>query len=59
MTREMLTEADALRENAINIAKHHKKYCEGQSCNISLFLLRRLLDVAEIKLTEEEKKEFM
>jgi len=50
---------DILRENAINLAKHHKKYCEGEDCSVSLYLLRFLLrGKFEINLTEEEEKIF-
>ena len=54
-----VSEDTALKENAINLIKHHKKYCEGVECNISLGLIRKLLERAGIKLTEEEKSLFV
>ena len=53
-----ITEAEALKINAIHIANHHKKTCEGCECNISLYMLRRLLDLADIELSEKEKESF-
>ena len=51
---------DVLRENVINLAKHHKKYCEGEKCDISLQLLRELLrGKYKIELTFEEEREFI
>ena len=54
---------DILRENAIKLAKHHKKYCEGKlngNCDISLALLRELLrGKYKIELTEGEEGEFI
>jgi len=51
---------DILRENAINLAKHHKKSCIGKDCYVSLHLLRELLKGKyKIELTEEEEKIFL
>ena len=51
---------DVLRENAINLANHHKKSCSGVDCKISLFLLKELLrGEYKIELTEEEEKIFL
>jgi len=48
-----------LKENAIRIAKDHKKHCDGEDCNISLLLLVELLDNAGIKLTKNQLSEFI
>jgi len=56
---ETITEKQAVKENAIRLAKHHREHCEGPDCNISLYLLRRALDMAGIKLTDDEKEIFM
>jgi len=54
------TYEDVLRENAIKLVNHHKKYCKGKNCDISLFLLRELLrGKYKIELTEEEEKIFV
>jgi len=50
---------DVLRENAIKLAKHHKKYCEGENCDINLWLLRELLKGNKIELTEKEEMIFI
>lgn len=55
---ETLSEAQAIRENAIRLAQHRKKHCDGADCNISLYLLRRALEIAGITLTEGEKHVF-
>jgi len=47
-----------LKINAIRLARHHRKYCEGEKCNISLDLLYQLLEYADIKVTKKELKEF-
>ena len=45
MKKKKINVADAVRKidhnwlikNAMNLAKHHKKYCEGAKCNIALY----------------------
>jgi hypothetical protein len=46
---------EILKINTINIAKHHRKYCEGEQCNVSLMLLLELLNRAGIEMTDKEK----
>jgi recombinational DNA repair protein (RecF pathway) len=53
-----ITEQQAVKKNAFKLAKHHIKHCEGAECDISLFLLLRLLEMAGIKLTNGERNEF-
>jgi hypothetical protein len=55
---EKITENDSIKENAIRLAKHHKLHCDGETCDISLCLLRRALEKAGIILNEEERKVF-
>jgi hypothetical protein len=45
--------------NLIELAKHHRKYCEGENCNISLYLLLEMAERAGIKFTPEERKLFI
>jgi len=47
-----------LKRNAINLVRHHRRYCEGEKCNISLLLIADLLREAGIKLTKKQLKEF-
>ena len=50
---------ETLKLNAINIAKHHKKHCNGANCLVSLISLRLLLARAGIELTNEEIEVFI
>ena len=50
-------EKQAIKENTIRLADHHRKHCNG-ACNISLYLLRKLLEMGGITLTREEKGKF-
>lgn len=52
------TEKQVIKENAIKLAEHHKTHCIGQECDISLYLLRRALELAGIVIFEHEKKHF-
>lgn len=49
----------AVKENAIRMAQHHREHCDGKGCNISLDLLRSALVMAGITLTEAESRIFM
>jgi hypothetical protein len=53
------TMRQVLKLNAIEIAKHHKQHCCGESCNVSLFNLSALLREAGITLTKEERSNFI
>lgn len=48
-----------MKVNALRMADHHRKHCDGATCNISLFLLKKLVEQAGISLTDEEKSHFM
>jgi hypothetical protein len=56
---ETITDEQVVKENAIRLAEHHKKHCDGADCNISLYMVRRLLEMAGIELSDEEKKIFL
>jgi len=47
------------RKNTINLAKHHKKYCNDQDCCISLYLLLEMAKDLGIQFTKEEIKYFL
>lgn len=49
----------AFKQTALELAKHHRKYCEGEDCNISLNVLRMMAEECGVKFTEEEIKEFL
>ena len=50
---------DAYKFNVIQLAKHHRKYCEGEDCVISLYLLREMAEKLGIKFTEKERGLFL
>jgi hypothetical protein len=50
---------DAYKFNVIQLAKHHRKYCEGENCVISLYLLREMTEKLGIKFTKKEKELFL
>lgn len=50
---------DLIKRNIIRLVEHHKRTCDGPDCNISLMLVRDLVELAGIELSEEERREFM
>jgi hypothetical protein len=50
---------EILKQNAINLVEHHKKHCDGATCCISVFLVKRLIREAGIELTKEETQIFI
>jgi hypothetical protein len=50
---------DAYKFNVINLAKHHRKFCEGENCVISLYLLREMAEKLGIKFSDKEKELFL
>ena len=54
-----ISEKQAIKENMIRTVIHHCKYCEGVDCDVSVYLLRRCLELAGIELTEEERILFL
>ena len=67
MKKKEIDVADAVRKidhdwlikNAINLVKHHKKYCEGEKCDIALYGISELFSRANIKLTKKQRREFI
>ncbi len=47
-----------LKKNAMALAKHHRKHCDGEHCTISLYLLRLMAEKAGVKFTEYQKGVF-
>ncbi len=50
---------DVYKFNVIQLAKHHRKYCEGENCVISLYLLREMTEKLGIIFTDKEKELFL
>ena len=51
-------EDELLKGNLLNTVKYHKKHCD-ESCDVSLYLLKKLGDKAGLKFSDEEKKLFL
>lgn len=49
----------AYKINTLEIAKHHRKYCEGEDCVISLNALRMMAEECGVKFTNKEKDMFI
>ena len=49
---------EAYKMNTLELAKHHRKYCEGESCNISLNILMIMAEECGVRFTDEEREEF-
>ena len=45
--------------NTLELARHHRKHCEGEDCNISLNVLRMMAEECGVKFTKEEKDVFL
>ena len=47
------------KNNIVLLAKHHKKHCDGEECQISLIMLRMFAEEGGIEFTEKEKEIFI
>lgn len=54
----MSNKLKAYKQIALDLAKHHRKYCEGEKCNISLIILMMMAKDCGVKFDDEELKEF-
>lgn len=54
-----LAPKELIKQNTIKLADEHRENCAGRECVISLYLLQRLLELAGIELTEDEKLKFL
>lgn len=52
------TMKESYKLNTLELAKHHRKNCEGEDCNISLNVLRMMAEECGVKFTDKEKEEF-
>ena len=48
-----------LKSNIIKLVKHHRKYCEGENCNISLWMLLEVAKASGLKFTKKEEELFI
>src|SRR5882672_9616171 len=42
------------KNNTLALAEQHRKHCEGEKCNISLYTLREMAERAGVNFTQEE-----
>lgn len=49
----------AYKLNTLELAKHHRKHCEGEECSISLNVLRMMAEECGVKFTKKETEEFL
>ena len=59
MTDKIFTRFDVYKLNAIELAKHHRKNCDGHDCVISLFILKEMAEKLGVKFTKEESEVFI
>jgi hypothetical protein len=50
---------EALLMNALNLADHHRKHCDGAECNVNLWMLWELLRRAGIEVPKEVERRFV
>lgn len=48
-----------LKENLINLVKHHKDNCHDCDCGVSLYYARKLAEKAGVTFTDDEKRYFL
>lgn len=48
-----------LKFNLIELVKHHRRFCEGKKCNISLYLLLEMAEELGLEFTDKEKELFI
>jgi hypothetical protein len=46
------------KHTALALCEHHKRTCDGETCNISLFFIREITEAAGVVFTPAEKEEF-
>ena len=55
---ENITYEEMLYENAINVAKFHKRNCSDGECGVSLRTLRELIEKSGFKIQKEHEEFF-
>ena len=54
-----ITLQESFRLLALRIAEHHKRHCDGETCNISLTQIREMAEAAGAKFSSKDAKEFL
>jgi len=55
---QQMNRKELLKQNMIRLVEHHREHCNGPSCDISLYLVGNVLELAGIILSEEDKRLF-
>lgn len=53
-----MTQQQWFAKLALTICEHHKRHCDGATCNISLGSIREMAEAAGAKFTNEEREQF-
>ena len=51
-------EKKTILQNMIRLADHHRKHCDGETCNIILSYIPELLRRAEIEVSKKDAERF-
>ncbi len=54
-----MTPQERYKRLALILAEHHKRHCDGATCNISLCVIREMAEAAGATFTAEEKSLFV
>ncbi len=56
--KEQITDKELVKKNSLRLIQQHVHNCNDLDCNSSISLIYKLLEMAGIELTEEEKNPF-
>jgi hypothetical protein len=54
-----MTKQEWYKHLALTLAEHHKRHCDGATCNISLGSIREMAEAAGATFTAEEREQFI
>jgi len=54
-----MTQKEWFAKFALTLAEHHKRHCDGASCNISLGQIREMAEAAGAQFTKAEQEQFV
>lgn len=47
------------KRNLIKLVNHHRKYCDGENCDISLILVLEMAERSGIHFTKNQRRYFL
>ncbi len=59
MKKPNATIEEAYKHTLLELVKHHKEYCEKETCTIQLILLKEIGEKAGVKFSDKEIKLFL